>query len=174
MRCRHLFALLSALLIVPPGQAAEPQQATVLRDTELRAEPFSDAAVVAKIRAKARIRVLQRKGGWYQARDNRNQTGWLRMSTIRFGDGTSAKSDSGGSGLGQTMRFLSTGRSGASGTTVATGIRGLDSADVSNASPDHAAVKRVDSFKVGAEDARAFAQTAELRSKSVDYMEEDR
>lgn len=173
MKLRTLFVLFSAFLISQPLQAAEPQQATVLRDTELRADPFSDAVVVTRVRAESSLRVLQRRGGWYQVRDKQKRTGWLRMSTIRFGDGNSAASDNGGNGLEKTMRFLSTGRSGASGTTVATGIRGLDSADMSNATPDHAAVKQLDSFKVSAKDARAFAQTAELDSQELDYMEGD-
>lgn len=170
MMRRTLFAMLAAFSLVLPVQAQDAQTATALRDTELRAEPFSDAAVVTKVKAKSKLTVLQRKGGWYQARDSKSRTGWLRMSTIRLGEATNAKS--GDSGIGQTLRFLSTGRSGSSGVTVATGIRGLDSADVANATPDHAAVKKLDRFKVSAASAKAFALNANLRSHDVRYVKE--
>lgn len=169
---RTLFLLLSTLIFTPALYAEEAQKATALRDTVLRTEPFSDAAVVTRVSAKQSLTVLKRKGGWYQARDSRNHTGWLRMSTIRFGEGRAASSDTSDSGIGQTLRFLSTGRSGASGTTVATGIRGLDSADVADATPDHNAIKRLDKFRVSASDARRYALNAKLRSQKLGYLKE--
>jgi len=171
MMRRTLFAMLAAFSIVLPIQAQDAQTATALRNTELRAEPYSDAVVVTRVKAKSKLTILQRKGGWYQARDSKRRTGWLRMSTIRMGE---ASAQSGDSGVGQTLRFLSTGRSGSSGVTVATGIRGLDSADVANATPDHAAVKKLDRFKVSAASARAFALNANLRSHDVRYVKEDK
>lgn len=170
MMRRTLLALLAAFSLVLPAQAQEPQSATALRNTELRAEPFSDAAIVARVKSQSVLTILQRQGGWYQARDSRNRTGWLRMSTIRIGTGSAAQGGDGG--IAQTLNFLSTGRSGASGVTVATGIRGLDSADVANATPDHAAVKRLDRYKVSAARAKNFALNAKLRSQRINYVEE--
>jgi uncharacterized protein YgiM (DUF1202 family) len=170
MTRRILFILLAALALAEPLLAAE-QAATALRNTELRAEPYSDAKVITRVRAKSPLTVLQRKGGWYQARDARNRTGWLRMSAIRLGDGAAAQAD-GDRGLGQTLRFLSTGRSGASGVTVATGIRGLDAADVANAEPDHQAVKQLNGYSVSAAAARSFALNASLRSQRIAYIKE--
>jgi uncharacterized protein YgiM (DUF1202 family) len=170
MMRRIVISLLAAFSLVLQAQAQDEQSATALRNTELRAKPYSDAAVVTTVKAKSRLTILKRQGGWYQARDSRNHTGWLRMSTIRLGDGKVAKSGDGG--LAQTLRFLSTGRSGASGVTVATGIRGLDSADVANATPDHAAVKKLDRFKVSTANAKAFALNANLRSRSLGYIKE--
>jgi hypothetical protein len=170
MMRRILLSLLAAFSIALPVQAQDEQGATVLRDTELRAEPYADAAVLARLKARSKLTILQRKGGWYQARDSRNRTGWLRMSTIRLGSGAAAGSANGG--LGQTLRFLSTGRSGSSGVTVATGIRGLDSADVANATPDHEAVKQLDRYRVSSAAARSFALNASLRSQRLGYIKE--
>lgn len=167
---RRLLILLAALLFTLPLQAQE-QTATVLRDSPLRAEPFTDAATLGSVKAKSRITVLQRSGGWYQIRDTRARSGWLRMSSVRLGDGASA-ADSGDSGIGQTLRFLSTGRSGASGTTVATGIRGLDAADVANATPDHAALKQLERHRVSANEAKNAARTAGLQSRTLSYLKE--
>ncbi len=169
MMRRVLLPLLAVFSLVQPVQAEE-QVATVLRDTQLRSAPYSDAGVIATVKAKSRVTILERRGGWYQARDSRRHTGWLRMSNIRIGEGGATTGD--GSGLGQTLRFLSSGRSGASGVTVATGIRGLDSADVVNATPDHNAVQRLDSFSVSAAAAKSFALNASLRSKRIGYLKE--
>jgi hypothetical protein len=161
--------LILPLLLFATTTSAQQQEAVALRDTSLRVKPHSDAATLSKIKAKTHLQILQRKGGWYQARDKNNKTGWLRMSHIRLGDGSSNGRKS---GLAQTLNFLSTGRSGASGVTVATGIRGLDSADVSNARPDHVAVKRLDHFKVSRAAAEKFAASGKLHEIRLRYLKE--
>lgn len=164
-----LLALLVGTLLSPICLAAETQLATVLRNTNLMSEPYSDASKVSRLKAKQQVTVITRKGGWYQV-NHGNNSGWLRMSHIRFGDGKTSKGE--GKGLMQTIRFLSTGRSGADGVTVATGIRGLDAADVANASPDHSSVKRMERFKSGPKNAKKFAKAAGLKSQPLGYIKE--
>ncbi len=164
---RGLLLTLSLLLLAPALSAQE--EAVALRDTTLRAEPHSDAAAITTIKAKSKLQILQRKGGWYQAWDNSQKSGWLRMSHIRLG---SSSDGSRGGGLAQTLNFLSTGRSGASGVTVATGIRGLDAADVSKATPDHAAVKKLDSYQVSSANAEKFAASGKLHAIKLRYLKE--
>jgi len=162
--------LLIAILFFPVALQAQ-QEAVALRNTTLRTEPHSDAKALGRIKAKASLQVLQRKGGWYQVQDQKQRSGWLRMSHIRLRTGDGA-SDKKGGGLGQTLNFLSTGRSGASGVTVATGIRGLDSTDVSNAKPDHDAVKKLDRYKISSAKAKKFASQGKLREKKLRYFKE--
>jgi hypothetical protein len=164
---RPLFVLLLCSLLSPALVAAE-QPAHLLQQTTLRAEPFADAAPLATLKAKQQVRVLQRKGGWYQVRSGK-QIGWLRMSHLRLGDGASVQK--GDSGVAQTLRLLGTGRSGADGVTVATGIRGLDAADVANARPDHQALQRLDRYLSKAEQARQFAASARLKSQPLGYFD---
>ena len=163
---RTLLTLLLCCLLSPALHAGE-QRATTLKQTELRSEPYSDARVVTSLRARQSVTVVQRKGGWYQVR-SAGHRGWLRMSHIRLGDGASAGSD--GSGLAQTLRFLGTGRSGASGVTVATGIRGLDAADVANATPNHGAVNRLERYKASPTAAKSFARNVHLKSQPLGYI----
>ncbi len=163
---RTLLTLILWGLFTPALHAGE-QLATTLQTTELRSEPYSDARVVASLRAKQSVTVVQRKGGWYQVR-SAGHSGWLRMSHIRFGDGATAKGD--GSGLAQTLRFLSSGRSGASGVTVATGIRGLDAADVANARPNYQAIGRLNRYGVNTTALNKFARSARLKSQSLGYI----
>lgn len=162
--------LLIVILFLPAALQAQ-QAAVALRDTVLRAEPHSDATKVTRIKAKTTLRILQRRGGWYQAEDEKKHTGWLRMSHIRLREQSPAASGgSEGGGLAQTINFLSSGRSGASGVTVATGIRGLDSADVSNAKPDRKAVEKLDSYKVSTANAEKFAANGKLQEKKLRYF----
>ncbi|MEN8169872.1 MAG: SH3 domain-containing protein [Pseudomonadota bacterium] len=161
--------LLILCCLLPSAALAAEQLATVLQQTTLRAEPFSDAAQILTLKARQQVTVLQRKGGWYQVR-SAGQSGWLRMSRVRFGSGATTQNSS--SGLGQALSFLTTGRSGSSGVTVATGIRGLDSADVANAKPDHQALKRLKQFQANPDQARQFARNAQLKSQPVGYFAE--
>ena len=165
MMRRLLPPLLALLALAGPLPAWAEQLATVLLDTELRAEPYSDAGVITALPAKATLTILQRQGGWYQARHG-TQSGWVRMSAIRMGEAAGG----GSSGISETLQFLSTGRSDASGVTVATGIRGLDAADVANATPNHQAVRRLERFQVSAAQARSFAANAQLQSNRMDYL----
>lgn len=166
MMRRLLPPLLVLLALAGPLPALAEQLATVLLDTELRAEPYSDAGVITALPAKAIIAILKRQGGWYQARHG-TQSGWVRMSAIRMGEAAGG----GSSGISETLQFLSSGRSGASGVTVATGIRGLDAADVANATPDHQAVRRLQRFQVSAAQARQFAANSRLRSRPMNYLD---
>lgn len=166
---RPALTLILCSLLTPIALAEEAQIATVLQGSALLEEPYSDAKEISQLKAKQQVTVLQRKGGWYQVSSG-DTSGWLRMSRIRFGDGTQAKPD--GEGLSQTLRFLSTGRSGADGVTVATGIRGLDSADVSNAKPDHKAVETLSQFHVAPDEAKAFAAQAQLQTQPLGYFKQ--
>jgi hypothetical protein len=163
----HRLLLLAALGLVASAPLQAEEGATLLRDTELRSEPFSDARVIAVLKARTTLTILQRRGGWYQARTASYQRGWVRMSAIRLGE-----LKAGSSGVGETLRFLSSGRSGASGVTVATGIRGLSAADVANATPNHQALQRLGRYQASAAQARSFAGQAKLRSRQLAYMDE--
>jgi hypothetical protein len=166
---RRLYLVFLFGLLFSPLVSA--QLATVLRDGEIRHEPFSDAGVVSAITARSQVQVVQRQGGWYQVRDPQGRLGWLRMSMLRLGEAQdSATLDA--QGLSQTRQLLQTGRSGSSGTTVATGIRGLDAEDVSRASPDHQALARLARYQIDPATARSFAQQAQLRAQGIGYLPE--
>ena len=164
-----LFALLLLTLSAPLAAAA--QAGIVLQDSPLHAEPFSDAQQLGSLTARSPITVLQRQGGWYQIRDAQNRQGWLHMSRVRLGDGSSGGSVD-LSGLSQAQQLLQSGRSGSGGTTVATGIRGLDAEDLGKASPDHQAVQAMARYQTDAATARRFAETAKLRSQALAYLKE--
>jgi len=166
MMHRLLSLFLALLILAGPMRVQAEQTATVLRDTALHSEPFSDASVIGSLKAKATLTLFKRQGGWYQIRVGEQQ-GWVRMSAIRPGEAQTG----GSAGIGETLRLLRSGRSGSSGVTVATGIRGLDAADMANATPDRRALERLERLQVSAEQATAFAVEAKLKSSELAYLE---
>lgn len=158
---------LCALLFAPWAWA---QPATVLQESPLLHEPFSDARVVSTLSANSAVEVLKRQGGWYQVRAAQQQ-GWVHMSRIRLGEASNAAAVD-ASGLSQARQLLQTGRSGATGTTVATGIRGLDVEDLQRAQPDHQAVAAMANFQSKPDAARQYAGAARLQANSIDYLGE--
>src|SRR4249920_4042499 len=111
--------LLTLLLLIPLMCGAEP--ATVIRATELKSDPASDATTVAQLAENTAVDALERKGGWTRVK-TKSGDGWVKMLALRYGaQGATARG--GDSGIG---RLFSAARTGSSGTTVTTGVRGLD------------------------------------------------
>lgn len=158
------FALLLGLLLSGPLTILMASEAYIVRATELRAEPFSDAKMVMALTAETSLKTLKRKGGWYQV-EVAGKVGWVRMSSLRLGSADKAE---GSSGVGSALRFLGSGRAGASEVTPATGIRGLDAADINSAEPDHEALKRFKQHS-DAEQSKQFAKEGGLKPKSLPY-----
>jgi hypothetical protein len=155
------------LLLGVAGGSLAADAARTIRQSELRAQPYADAAVVASVPADAGLAIQERKGGWYKVQAGGN-TGWMRMTAVRMGTagGTTGGGDT---GLGSALKFMTTGRSGSSGVTAATGIKGLTPEDMVSARPDYRALQSLDRYAVTARDARKFAAKAHLASNAIPY-----
>lgn len=149
------------LLAVPLLAAAEP--ATLVRATELKQEPATDAATLARLPENAAVEALERKGGWTRIKAGAAE-GWVRMLSLRFGGPGEAKK--GDSGLTQLFNVA---RTGTSGTQVTTGARGLDADQLANAQPNPAELAKMDGFAANAEAAASFAAKGKLSATSVEY-----
>jgi len=157
------------ILLILPLLAAMPamaQQASVVRDTDLKNEPFADAKTITSLKAKTRVDVGERRGGWYQVKSSDGKTGWLRLTAVLL----TSTQGTGDSGIGATRQLLQTGRSGSTGVTAATGIRGLDSADVVNSKPDPEAVARLEALKANSDETRRFAAAEHLSAHRIGYQ----
>jgi len=161
---RYLLPFLALLIALP----AVAQQATVVRDTELKSEPYADAQTVQTLKSKQKVEIGERRGGWYQAQSSSGKSGWVRLTSVLF----SSTQGKGSSGLSSATQFLTTGRSGSSGVTAATGVRGLDSADVVNATPNPQAVSDLDKVSVSANDSRKYAAAEKLKAHQIGYVDE--
>lgn len=147
------------LLFLPLVAWAEP--ATVIRATELKADPATDAATVAQLPEKAQVDALERKGGWTRVKAGGAQ-GWVKMLALRY-DGTAKRGDTG------VAQAFNVARTGSSGTQVTTGVRGLDEEQLAKAQPNPAELAKLDRYAVDRAGANEFAAEGKLSPVSVAY-----
>lgn len=149
------------LLAFPVTVAAEPAQ--LVRATDLKAAPATDAATVASLPENAAVETLERKGGWTRVKAVAGE-GWVRMLALRFGGPGAAKQ--GDSGIAQIFNVA---RTGTSGTQVTTGARGLDADQLANAQPNPAELAKMSGFAADRAGAEAFAAQGKLAATPVEY-----
>ena len=147
------------VLLLPLVCFAEP--ATVIRATELKSEPASDATTMAQLAENSAVEALERKGGWTRVK-TKSGDGWVKMLALRYG-GTAKSGDS---GIG---RLFSVARTGSSGTTVTTGVRGLDGDQIKTAQPNAAELKKLHGYAVNSQAAGSFAASGKLEAQKVEY-----
>jgi len=161
MRTLLLLLLALPLLFVHLLAAAEP--ATLIRATELKQEPATDAATLAKLPESTAVETLERKGGWTRVKAAGSE-GWVRMLSLRFGGpGEAKKGDSG------VTQLFNVARTGTSGAQVTTGARGLDADQLANAQPNPAELAKMAGFAADSEAAASFAAKGKLSATAVDY-----
>lgn len=169
MKLIHLSAL---VLVLSSAASWGGDAAQTIASTGLKAEPFADAQTVGTLPANAAVEVLKRQGGWLQVKSADALSGWLKMTSVKLDSGGAAKS--GSTGLVEAFKAAQTGRSGNTGVTVATGVRGLSPEDLKNAKPNPDEVKKLDSYAATKSQASSFASKAKLSSQQVDYLAENK
>jgi hypothetical protein len=153
--------LLFLALLFPLLGHAEP--ATLIRATELKSQPATDASTVAQLPESTAVEALERQGGWTRVKAAAGE-GWVKMLALRYGGSGSAKK--GDTGLTQVFNVA---RTGASGTQVTTGVRGLDEEKLANAQPNPAELEKLNNFAVQRPAAAGFAARGKLSAHPVDY-----
>jgi hypothetical protein len=153
---------LLALLLVPLLAYAEP--ATLVRASELKAQPATDAATVSQLAVDAAVDAGERNGGWVRVKTQAGTEGWLKMLALRYGGPGVAKR--GDSGLAQAVNVA---RSGASGTQVTTGVRGLDETDINTAKANPAELKKLEGYAESKQSSSSFADSGKLKAQRVEY-----
>lgn len=151
---------LLALLILPMVCLAEP--ATVIRPTELKKDPATDAATVAELAENAAVDALERRGGWTRVKAG-SAEGWVKMLALRYGAPGEARQ--GDSGLTQLFNTV---RTGSSGTQVTTGVRGLEADQIKNAEPNTAELKKMQGYAASRDAASSFAKQGKLQAHRVE------
>jgi hypothetical protein len=153
---------LIALLLVPLLARAEP--ATLVRASELKAQPATDAATVTQLAADAAVDAGERNGGWVRVKTQSGAEGWVKMLTLKYGGPGVVKR--GDTGLTQAINVA---RSGASGTQVTTGVRGLDETDINTARPNPAELKKLEGYAESKQSSASFAEGGKLKAQRVEY-----
>ena len=168
---RRLGAVLWATFLVFPlvsAQAAE--NGLIIRAGDLMTEPFIDSAKVGPVAASEPVRMLERRGGWVRV-ETSGRTGWVRMLNVRL-EGAAASLAA--PATGRPASALSLLRTGSSGTTVTTGIKGLGEEDIRAASANHAQLDQLGTLAVGAAETRENAKKTGLRESDVAYLKKGR
>jgi hypothetical protein len=149
------------LLLLPGLCFADP--ATLIRATELKRSPASDAESVAQLPADSSVEALERQGGWTRVKAAAGE-GWVKMLALRYGAPGAGKR--GDSGIAQIFNVA---RTGSSGTQVTTGVRGLDEQQLAHAQPNPAELAKMSRFAAAPDAAAAFAAKGKLAARSVAY-----
>ena len=160
---RALASLLVAFSLFAPALCLA-EAATVIRATELKQSPATDAVSVGQFAENAKVDALERQGGWTRVRAAGGAEGWVRMLSLRYDGGSTARQ--GDSGIAQALNVA---RTGTSGTQVTTGVRGLDADQLANAKPNTAELKKLERYSASKDAAAAFAERGPLRAQQVSY-----
>ena len=160
---RILTSLVAAIFLCVPVLCLA-EAATVIRATELKQAPASDAASAGELAANARVDALERQGGWTRVKAAGGAEGWVRMLALRYDGAGAAKQ--GDSGIAQALNVA---RTGTSGAQVTTGVRGLDAEQLANARPNTAELKKLERYSASKDAAAAFAERGHLHAQQVSY-----
>lgn len=147
------------------------ESATTSRSTELQEKASADSAVLATLANQTKVDVMQRNGGWTQVKTGNGQSGWVRMTSLRYESAgpSTAVPTSGGSLLGS---LATSGRTSNSGS-VGSGVKGLDKEDLKRASPNYAELQKMQRFAVDKNSAQSFAQKSSLNPTNVAYLDQN-
>jgi hypothetical protein len=151
---------LIVLLLFPLLARAEP--ATLARASELKAQPATDAATVTQLAADAAVDAGERSGGWVRVKTLSGAEGWVKMLALRYG-GAARRGDTG------VVQAINVARTGASGTQVTTGVRGLDEADINTARPNAAEYRKLEGYAESKQSSASFAESGKLKAQRVEY-----
>lgn len=154
--------LIAAGLALPLAPAAAAERGSVIRASELKAKPFVDAATSAKLSANQAVSIVGRQGGWAQVEAG-GTTGWVRVLNLRLQAGAA-------NGRGSNTAAASLLRTGSSGRTVTTGIKGVDEEDIRNATPDMGEVEELASLAVDRAEAADHARQSGLTEHELAYL----
>lgn len=152
MNLKQVIASLSFLIV--SGNCVA-QDAYTVRAVALQNAPGIQSTKLQQLPQNTPLRILQRKGAWYQVEALSNE-GWLKMIAVRYVPNSTDKM------LAGTAQYRSE-------TTLTTGVRGLSENDVSGSGAG-VDLKRVQLVQVERDAAVSFAKQAGLSSREVSYV----
>ena len=132
---------------------------TLSKAADLKAEPLMEAKTVKVLAVNSTAKVLKRQGFWVEI-DSGGLKGWVKLSNLSLGT-------SGGGGIST----MDTGRTGTGNIVSTSAARGLSAEDLVAAKPDPLQFEQLKSLAVSATDAENFAQSRDLKIRSVPLLE---
>lgn len=156
---------ISALLLCVSTASAWAAPGTVLRNDRLFSEPSSGSTVAATVAKGTSVNILSKQGGWLRVTAGRT-TGWIRLLSVRAGEG-----GSGGSGVGDVLGAATT-RSDPSRVVAVAGLRGLNDEDLKQAKFNADELARLNAWEVNASQTKSFASQSGLVAVNVPGLPE--
>ncbi|WP_373975637.1 SH3 domain-containing protein [Chitinibacter sp. SCUT-21] len=145
----YCMLLASGVALADPG--------TVIRTTDLRDKPFLDASKIATVTNNTQIDIRSRKGAWMEVKLPNGQVGWIKLLNVRTSSGTSSSNNA----LANVIK------TGSSGKTVTTGVKGLSAEQINNAVPNPAEMRKMATFAASPSDAQRTALANNLSKNTV-------
>jgi hypothetical protein len=155
----------AALLLCVTAASAVAAPGTVLRNEKLYSQPSASSAVAGSAAKGASVNILAKQGGWLRVSAG-NATGWIRLLSVRAGEG-----GLGGAGLGDVVGAATT-KSDPSRVVAVAGLRGLNDEDLKQAKFNADELARLDALGVTATQARSFASQSGLAAVNVPSLPE--
>jgi hypothetical protein len=160
MKTSYWLGLIAALALSTGVQAA-PGKA--LKDESLLVKPQAGSAVAGRMSRGATVEIVAKSGGWLQVK-TAGKTGWVRLLSVRAGQGGAS-----GSGLADVAGIATRPASSSRVVSVA-GVRGLSDGELKNAHYDAVQMSKLDAEAVSTTVARDFARAGGLVAQRVDLL----
>jgi hypothetical protein len=149
------FFWLTAALVLTSTAALANERGSVIRAGDLYTEPFVDAAKVGTVAPNQPVTILARKGGWLSV-ETGGKRGWVRMLIVRL--------DAAAPVPGKQTAGM---RTGSTGRTVATGVKGLDEGSIRAAAIDRTQLAKFNELGASENEARALALQNRLKESEI-------
>lgn len=141
-----------------------------LKATDLKEQPFIDAATLTTVPEKTVVEIVTRQGAWMQVKTKDAKQGWVRMLTVRLGS-PDQKPIRGN--LLSALGFNRPRPTSSTTATVTTGVRGFSEEDLAKATPNAAEAVKMKGFSVTPAVATQFAESSKLSRRPIAYFDED-
>jgi len=167
MRVKPMLALsvAAAGLLLPVAAAIAAEKGLIIRADDLMAQPFIDAAKSAPVTANQPVDIVERKGAWMRV-ESGGQSGWVRTLNVRLASLGGAPAPS----ANASATPLSLLRTGSTGRTVTTGVKGMDETDIRNAAPNYAELDKLNTLTVEPAEAQENAKASNLKENQIAYL----
>lgn len=134
---------------------------SLLRASAVYEKPFNDAKILAQLPEKSSVSIIQRKSSWAQIQSGPSK-GWVKVFNIISLTGSKSSADL--ATLGNVLK------SGSSGQSSSTGVKGISEESLKKAPPSPAEVNYLETLDASKGEAQAFAAKGNLSSENVPYL----